>query len=113
MFGGQTDAEERNSFGTQTIEALKHFHADKAFLSTAAFDVRLSITAYKEHDMLFQRQAMSCARETHILVNNNIPSTPLVHVCKSEEVAGIITDAVFPEKLMIELNDSKVIVISA
>ena len=63
--------------------------------------------------MLFQRQAMSCARETHILVNNNIPSTPLFHVCKSEEVAGIITDAVFPEKLMIELNDSKVIVISA
>lgn len=63
--------------------------------------------------MLLQRQAMLCARETYILVNKKkIPSTALSHVCKSEEVAGIITDAVFPEKLMKELNDSRVIVIS-
>lgn len=114
LLGGQTDAEEGNSFGVQTIEALKHFHADKAFLSAAAFDNQLNVTAYKEHDMLFQREAMLCARETYILVNKKkIPSTALFHVCKIEDVTGIITDAIFPEEQLEKLNKSKTIVISA
>lgn len=94
LLGGYADADEENCHGAQTVEALRQFHVDKAFLSAAAVDARMHMTAYKEHDMLFQRQAIACAADTYVLVNKKkIPSTALYHVCNLSEVTGVITDA--------------------
>lgn len=107
LLGGRANADEGSSYGTQTVEALKGYHTDKAFLSAAALDARLNITAYKEYDMLFQKQAVLCANKAIVLVNRKkIPSAALFHVCSLREVACVVTDAALSGAQKEELNRS-------
>ena len=95
LLGGRTDAQEGTIRGTFALAMLREIHADAAFISAAAIDQRLSVTAFKEDDMLFQRQAIASSNKAYILMNSSkFPSSSLYHVCKCQEIDGLVTDAI-------------------
>ena len=93
FLGGLIDVEEERTRGYQTVEALKAYHADKAFISAAALDGEMNITAYREDDMLFQKQVVCSATKTYVMVNRSkYPLSALYFVCSAHRLNGIITD---------------------
>lgn len=114
LLGGQLDAEEGRATGSLTISMLDSLHADKTFISAAALDKQLQITAYKENDMRFQKKAIQCADKTYVLINKSkYPSTALFTVCKVSELTGIVTDIAFDHKVLEQLNKGQVEVVQA
>lgn len=108
LLGGRTDAQEGTIRGTFALAMLREIHADAAFISAAAIDQRLSVTAFKEDDMLFQRQAIASSNKAYILMNSSkFPSSSLYHVCKCQEIDGLVTDAILDEEtsnLLLQTN---------
>lgn len=96
FLGGEMDAEEGRTKGSQVVATLSAYQADKAFLSVAALNRDLKITAFKEEDMLFQKKMLSCACRTYALVNSRkYPTSALYTVCEAGVLTGLITDAKF------------------
>lgn len=101
LLGGRVDVEEGRTHGNMTVNMLRNFQADKAFISAAALNRQMFITAYRENDMLFQSQAIACAEKTYVLANKRkFPTSALFSVHSVYELAGIISDISFDEKIL-------------
>lgn len=109
FLGGQMDPQESRACGKLTVTALQTFHVNKAFLSAAALDRQMRITAFREDDMLFQRQAISCADKTYILLNQSkFPSSGLFSVCSVYDVSGLVSDAPFDSAIIRQMETQQV-----
>lgn len=109
FLGGQMDPQEGRACGKLTISALQTFHVNKSFLSAAALDRQMRITAFREDDMLFQQQAIACADKTYVLINRSkFPSSGLFSVCSVYEVSGLVSDAPFDSDAAGLLEDRQV-----
>ena len=108
LLGGMIDVDEGRARGYQTVDALKTYQADKGFISAAALNDEMGITAYREDDMLFQKQVLHSAGKVYVLVNHSkYPSSALYFVCSASELTGVVTDgklSVFAEAFLKESN---------
>lgn len=94
LLGGQADAQEGTTRGQFALSMMREMHADAAFISAAAMNQQLRVTAFKEDDMLFQRQAISIAGKAYVLMNSSkFPSSALYYVCQCQDLDGLVTDA--------------------
>ena len=114
LLGGRTDAEEGVSRGKFVLSMLREFHADMAFISAAAMNQQMQIMAFREDDMLFQRQAIASASRTYVLMNaSKFPSSALYSVCRCQEIDGLVTDAVLDEKNRMDLLEAHTVYMQA
>lgn len=114
FLGGWLIASEGATQGRHTYEALRQFHPDKAFLSGAALNESMQLTAYYENDMCFQQESMQYAKSTILLLDKaKYPSTGLFTVSDLRPVQYLVTDAEFPEHGQELLRKQRVNFISA
>lgn len=93
FLGGKIDVDEGRARGYQTVDALRSYQADKGFISAAALNDEMGITAYREDDMLFQKQVLRSAEKVYVLANRSkYPSSALYFVCDASALAGVVTD---------------------
>ena len=109
FLGGWLTCSEGATQGQYTYEALQQFHPDKAFLSGAALNEEMQLTAYYENDMYFQQEAIRCAQCTILLLDKaKYLSTGLFAVSDLKSVRYLVTDAELPERVRERLRKRNV-----
>ena len=68
--GGWVSETEASTLGTITTDMMQLVRVNKAFLSGAALNRKLELTAFYERDMLFQQKALEHADETILLLDS-------------------------------------------
>ncbi len=98
FLGGWLTASEKATQGRYTYESLGRFHPDKAFLSGAALNEKMQLTAYYENDMCFQRESIQCAKSAVLLLDKaKYPAAGLFTVGDMSQVQHLVTDAEFSQ----------------
>lgn len=109
FLGGWLICSEGAAQGQYTCDALRQFRPDKVFLSGAALDEDLRLTAYYENDRSFQQEAMKCAQCTILLLDKaKYPSSGLFSVSDLGAVHYLVTDARLPESALERLRKKHV-----
>ena len=95
LLGGYVDREEGCTRGKFGLDMLALFKAQKAFISAAAISEDLSVTAFKEEDMLFQKKAILCAEKTFVLANKDkLFHSGLFNVSDLHDIYALVSNAV-------------------
>ena len=114
ILGGWIRTSQGATHGTYIDECLEKFRLDKVFLSGAALDEDLNLSAYLVEDMVFQQRAIRRARSVILLLDKGkYPSSGLYAVDDLTSVQYLVTDAAFSEKELAILEDRHVEIIRA
>lgn len=93
FLGGQVNPAEHCCQGQLTVSMLTQFHVSKAFLSGASLSEQFMLTGYNEYDIAFQKNAITAAEQTILMVDHRKFSSPAVYsVCNISSVDYLITD---------------------
>lgn len=94
LLGGWTNLSEYSTLGQYTVECLSRFHVDKTFISGAALNDDFLLTGYYEYDVSFQRQAIQCAKQSILLIDNSkLHHSAMLSVCPISSLDFLVTDA--------------------
>ena len=114
LLSGWLSPTEGTTQGSFTNAGLQNFHIDKVFLSGAALNEDLQLSAYYENDMLFQQHALRCARKTIVLLDQGkYPVTALYAVSNLQDVDCLVTDSQLDEKALRLLEEKRVQLVTA
>ena len=99
FLGGWLTSSEGATEGRYTCDSLLRFHPDKVFISGAALDEKMRLTAYYENDMYLQRQAIQCGKRVILLLDKTkYPSAGFFAVSDLTSIHCLVTDVEFPER---------------
>lgn len=114
LLGGWIRPSEGASHGTFIDECLDKLLLDKAFLSGAALDDRLILSAYFVEDMVFQQKAIRRAKRSIILLDKGkYPSSGIYYVDDLESVDCLVTDTKFSDRELAVLKEKHVELVQA
>lgn len=114
FLGGWVLSSEASTLGHVTTDMLREVRANKAFLSGAALNQNLELTAYYERDMLFQREVLKNAEQTYLLLDSGkYPKSGVLSVAPLSDFAGIVTDIRFTDEQKQQLSGLGVKVVKA
>lgn len=114
FLGGWVLPSESSALGSVTTDMMELVRANKAFISGAALNDRLELTAYYERDMLFQQKAIKQSDETILLLDSGkYPHSGALLVSPIEKVGRLVTDLAFTEDQKEELASKGVILVEA
>lgn len=114
LLGGWIRPSEGASRGAFIDECLDKLLLDKVFLSGAALDDRLILSAYFVEDMIFQQKAIRRAKKTVILLDKGkYPSSGIYFVDDLESVDCLVTDSTFSERELVILKEKHVELVQA
>jgi len=93
LLGGWINLEQYASQGYLTTKIMQNIHVNKAFISGAAINQNLVVTAYNDDDMAFQQAALQCAEETFLLMDSSkFGTTAVLTVAPLSQMKYLVTD---------------------
>ena len=93
FLGGWIRKDDYMSYGHHTIELLKDFHADKAFISCAGLNTKLEVTDYFDEEVMLRRQILkSCDKSILLADSSKMNKTTILSVCSAKDIYRLITD---------------------
>lgn len=99
FMGGWTNFAEHSTQGQYTMQSLKSFHVNKAFISGAAFSDDWTLSGYYEDDVAFQKEIVDTVQSTVLLLDSSkLHKTAVLSVCHVSKVHYLVTDAALPEE---------------
>lgn len=114
FLGGWVSETEASTLGTITTDMMQLVRINKAFLSGAALNRKLELTAFYERDMLFQQKALEHADETILLLDSTkYPASGVLAVALVKEFSCLVTDISFPKEQLESIRDSGVLLVKA
>lgn len=114
FLGGWVSASESSTRGNVTADMMKTIHTNKAFLSGAALNKKMELTAFYERDMQFQQTAMENTDETVLLLDSGkYPKSGVMKVSDLSDVRYMVTDIVFSQEQKQLLEEKEVQLVQA
>lgn len=114
FLGGWVSETEASTLGTITTDMMQLVRVNKAFLSGAALNRKLELTAFYERDMLFQQKALEHADETILLLDSTkYPASGVLAVALVKEFSCLVSDISFPKEQLESIRDSGVLLVKA
>jgi len=93
FLGGWINPAEHATRGYHTQTAMKDFCVNKSFISGAALGNDMVLTSYLDEDMIFQRQAIQCAKETVLMIHSaKFYKAAMFSVCPINQIAYVVSD---------------------
>ena len=81
------------AYGQYTLNILKDFNVDKAFISGAGLNESLMVTDYFDEEVILRRQIIKGAKHTILLMDSSkLYKTRLMNVCPVTDTHHLITD---------------------
>ena len=106
FLGGWVSSSESSTLGAVTTDMMKEIRVNKAFISGAALNDRLELTAYYERDMQFQQEAIRQSDEAVLLLDSGkYPKSGGMSVAGLEAFGALVTDLSFTESQKKELAE--------
>jgi DeoR/GlpR family transcriptional regulator of sugar metabolism len=93
MLGGEIHANDEASFGVDTLESLKHFNVDLAFVGAGGISDEGEFTDYTRLAAEQRHAMLNTGRKAYVLADNTKfeRKTP-VNIAPSDRIAGLIVD---------------------
>lgn len=91
--GGWLNPREHSCRGIHTVNLLKDFYADKAYISGTAIHKDLTLRSYLQDNLLFQRQAIESSKTSILMMDSSkFDKTALYSVCQIDAFDVLVTD---------------------
>jgi len=109
LLGGEYDGNFTDTYGSLTIEQVRLFQADHAFLTVGAVDASIGLMEYRVDTAHLTRAMIEQARYVTILADSSkLDQVALAKICALADIDRLITDARPPADLLEALEDAGV-----
>lgn len=104
--GGKLHKKSMSYQGMLTESAIQSFNAGKAFISCAAFDLKLGVMDSNEEAARTKQNMIRNARDVYILMDSSkIGCIAYITTCPVSSITGIVTDDGIQEQTVQELEE--------
>lgn len=94
MVGGLVKGNPPSALDNFTVNGMKQFHVDKAFIGVNGINLNVGLTSVGTPQMEIKREIVNVANETYVLADSSkFDNRSLFVVCRIDEVHKIITDS--------------------
>ncbi|MCJ0929661.1 DeoR/GlpR family DNA-binding transcription regulator [Virgibacillus halodenitrificans] len=111
--GGSFSHTAHSFLGPLTIQSLDNYHADKAFISCKALDVKWGISEANDMQAMVKKKMLEIAQTNFLLLDHSkVGKKAITNVAGLEKIDYIISDALADTELINEIKSKDVQVIS-
>lgn len=100
FLGGWLRQGDLMAYGQSTMNILREFNADKAFIGSAGLNEKLSVTDYFDEEVAMRKQIIDNTKHTILLMDSSkLYKTKLLNVCKLADIKRLICDVGCDQKM--------------
>lgn len=109
ILGGQVIGSPPSSLDNITVNNIKQFHADKAFVGVHGISLTKGLTSMGTPQMEVKREIIKASNATYVIADSSkFGNTNLFTVCPIDQIKKIITDRDLPKATIQEAKDKKI-----
>ena len=108
LLGGEYNGDEMDIVGSETVDQIRQYRADHAFLTVGTVSTTHGFMDYRiEAAHVISTMAQQARRATVLADSSKLGQTALITSCDLEDVYRLVTDNLPPEDLSYELDKAQ------